>query len=120
MADSGWGEVIERARGEVREGVALTERLEACDADCRDALERLSLVVLRPDALAAGQGAALIEHLGALGADPIAVRVLNLSPALVDAAYHRQTKIPRDHVWIHTAALAAGPAAALIVRVSPG
>ena len=120
MADSGWEAILDRARGEVRDGIALSELLDACDEDDRQALSRLSLVVLRPDALAAGQGPALINHLAGLGAKPVAVRVLELTPALVDAAYHRQPKIPRDHVWIHTAALGAGAAAALLVAGEPG
>jgi nucleoside diphosphate kinase len=120
MSDPRWREVVERARGEVREGVALTELLEQAGAEERAGLGRLSLVVLRPDSITAGRGADIIEHLAGLGAAPVAIRVLELTPALVDAAYHRQPKIPRDHVWIHTAALSGGPAAALLVAGQDG
>lgn len=111
---------MERARGEVRDGVPLAGLLEAASAAEREALSRLSLVVLRPDCLAAGRGPEVLEHLSSLGAEPVAVRVTELEPALVDAAYHRQSKIPRDHVWIHTASLTTGPAAALLVAGDPG
>ncbi len=120
MDDDAWDAVVERARGEVRDGLALSELLEACGDAEREVLLRRTLVVLRPDCLAAGRGAAVIHHLAELGAEPVAVRVLELTPALVDAAYHRQPKIPRDRVWIHTAALGSGPAAALLVDGAPG
>lgn len=120
LAEQSWDAVVERARGEVRDGVALTDLLAACTGEERDALRQLALVVLRPDCLAAGRGGEMVQHLAGLGAEPVAVRVIELAPALIDAAYRRQPKIPRDHVWIHSAALASGPAAALLVAGEPG
>lgn len=119
MAEQSWDAVVERAQGEVRDGVALADLLAACTGEERDALRRLALVLLRPDCLAAGRGAEVVQHLVELGAEPVAVRVLELPPALIDAAYRLQCKIPRDNVWIHTAALAGGPAAALLVAGEP-
>src|SRR4051812_13140917 len=102
MPDRRWTAVLERARGEVREGHALPELLESeLDPHERAALRHLGLVVLRPDSLAAGQGAAILAHLwDDLRVQPLALRVpAALPPALVDAAYHRQPKIPRSRIW---------------------
>jgi nucleoside diphosphate kinase len=120
LADAAWDAVLARARGELRDGVALTDLLRAAGADRRAALDRTSLVVLRPDCLASGRGAQVVEHLGELGATPAAVRVTTLSPASVDALYHQQPKIPRNHVWMHTLTMTGGPLAALLVTGDPG
>jgi nucleoside diphosphate kinase len=120
LADAGWDAVVARARGEIREGMALTDLLDATGPGERAALDRLSLVLLRPDCLAAGRGAEVVRHLAGMGATPVAVRVLALAPATVDALYHRQPKIPRNHVWMHTATMTGGPVAALLVTGDPG
>jgi hypothetical protein len=62
----------------------------------------------------------VVAHLAGLSARPVAARVLDLAPATVDALYHRQPKIPRNHVWMHTATMAGGPLAALLVTGEPG
>jgi hypothetical protein len=105
------------AAGEVRDGRALHRLVAALDAEQREALRRVALVVLRPHALQAGVGAAVVRHLAEdLGAWPVALRVLSRpDPALVGALYSRQPKIPRGRMWLQQAAFASGPAAALLV-----
>ena len=118
MGDGAWTAVLERARGEVRDGRALSALLEdELTPEEREGLGQIGLVVLRPDSLAAGQGAAILAHLAEdLHVEPLALRVhATLSPALVDAAYHRQPKISRSTVWLQHQALGSGPAAAVLV-----
>ena len=80
-------------------------------------LRRVSLVLLRPHALEAGQGAPIVRHLAQrLDARPVAIRVYpRLSPALVGALYASQPKVPRGSMWLQEAAFGSGPAAALLV-----
>lgn len=110
----------ERFQGEVREGRPLAELVDELEPRERDGLEQLGFVLLRPDSLAAGQGPAIVRHLtDELGLEPVAVRVLaSIPPALADALYHRQSRIPRTNVWLQHAVLGSGPAAVLLV-VSP-
>jgi hypothetical protein len=118
MDDGVWTAVLDRARGEVREGRALSALLEdELAPEEREGLRQVGLVVLRPDSLAAGQGAAILAHLAEdLHLEPLALRVhATLSPALVDATYHRQPKISRSTVWLQHQALGSGPAAAALV-----
>ena len=117
MSDQGWAAVLERARGEVREGRALPDLLQALAAEERERLRRVGFVLLRPDSLAAGQGAAILAYLNdELGAEPLALRVhATLPPALVDAAYRLQSKIPRSNAWLQQQALGSGPAASVLV-----
>jgi hypothetical protein len=105
------------AAGEVRDGRALHRLVADLDAEQREALRRVALVVLRPHALEAGVGAAVVRHLAEdLGAWPVALRVLaRPDPALVGALYSRQPKVPRGRMWLQQAAFASGPAAALLV-----
>ena len=106
------------AAGELREGVALHRLLaHALDATQREGLRRVALVVLRPHALEAGDGAAIVRHLAEEhGARPVALRVLpRLGPALAEALYRRQAKIPRGRMWLQQAAYGSGPVAALLV-----
>ena len=96
------------AAGEVRDGRALHRLVAELDAEQREALRRVALVVLRPHALEAGVGAAVVRHLAEdLGAWPVALRVLaRPDPALVGALYSRQPKIPRGRMWLQQAAFA--------------
>jgi hypothetical protein len=105
------------AAGEVRGGRALHRLVAELGAERRESLRRVALVVLRPHALEAGDGAAIVRHLAVeLGVRPVAIRVYpRLEPALVGALYARQLKIPRERLWLQEAAFGAGPAAALLV-----
>jgi len=80
-------------------------------------LRRVSLVLLRPHALEAGQGAPIVRHLAQrLDARPVAIRVYpRLGPAVVGALYASQAKVPRGSMWLQEAAFGSGPAAALLV-----
>ena len=79
-------------------------------------LSRLALALLRPDALAAGHGAAILADLEARhGAVPVALRVLTLDASVVDALYRRQEKIPRDSLWLHHEVYASAPSAAVLL-----
>ncbi|HEX2046191.1 MAG TPA: hypothetical protein VHF27_00400 [Acidimicrobiales bacterium] len=105
-----------RAEGEVREGLPLAQLLEGLHPANRAALDRLSLVVLRPDCLAAGAGPAVLAHLEeSHGAVPVAMQVRTIPAALVDGLYRLQSKIPRDTLWLHHAVFDSGPSALVLV-----
>jgi hypothetical protein len=120
-----WEAVVGRAREELREGGRLSDLVEALDRDERQAVGRLSLAVLRPDSLAAGRGAAVLEHLeDRLEVIPVALRVLTIGPALFDALYARQARLPRETLWLHHALFESGPGAVVLLasrtRREPG
>ena len=104
---------------ELREGLALRRLVAELDMD---ALRRVAFVLIRPHAIEAGHGAAIVRALAEEhGAHPVAVRVLpRLEPQLVDALYRRQDKLPRGRLWLQQEAFGAGPAAALLLAGDAG
>lgn len=84
-------------------------------------LHSLALLVLRPDAVAGGHAAEVLEHLAnAEQISPLALRVATLGGSGFDRLYRFKLPLFGDGIWLHHRIFEAGPAAVLVVGGEPG
>jgi hypothetical protein len=109
-------------RDVVRDGRSLAE-LAALEVpnDSISRLRHLGFLVVRPDAVDAGDAPSLIAALAAdHGIVPVAMRVFWMRPHLFDALYRFKLGAFAQNVWLHHELLDLAPAAAFLLAGDPG
>lgn len=103
-----------------REGRPLAALIEELSTDERDALRRMSLVMVRPDAVLAGHASAILDALeDEHGLTCLRLRTTLVDPRSFDAQYVTELPIIAPGLWLHHRLTTEGPCAFAIVAGEP-